>query len=98
MMQGIKDGKITYENGRYIVDGLGYTNTKGNKSKDYYGIIANYLYKLQGTGDEYVAPSESTVETPVSDSSVVEETPIETPSETSTTTPTETPTVEEQTP
>ena len=56
LMSGIGDGTIVFENGRFN-DSLGrYSNgvwydsegnkqTSGKKSKDYYGLVANYIAK-----------------------------------------------------
>lgn len=61
IMAGIKDGTITFKNGRYY-DSLGrYTNSDGkNKNKDYYGLVANYIYGKQGRSKEYVKPEDKT--------------------------------------
>lgn len=51
IMSGIKDGTITFQDGHYH-DSLGrYTNSK-NKKKDYYGLVANYIYSKQGKSGE----------------------------------------------
>lgn len=51
MMSGIKDGTITFENGHYHDSKGRYTNSK-KKHKDYYGLVANYLYSKQGKSGE----------------------------------------------
>lgn len=51
MMSGIKDGTITFENGHYHDSQGRYTNSK-KKHKDYYGLVANYLYSKQGKSGE----------------------------------------------
>lgn len=53
MMQGIKDGSITYQDGKFIAT----TNTDkrrntDKKYKDYYGLVANYIYnKMLGINE-----------------------------------------------
>jgi len=51
MMSGIKDGTITFENGYYHDSKGRYSNSK-KKNRDYYGLIANYLYSKQGKQGE----------------------------------------------
>ena len=69
LMKGIEDGTITYQNGR-LVDRLGrYSNgtwydkdgnrqTSKRKSKDYYGLVANYIIKGLGRQQKYNQPKE----------------------------------------
>lgn len=64
LMKGIEDGTITYQNGR-LVDRLGrYSNgtwydkdgnrqTSKRKSKDYYGLITNYIVRGLGRQQKY---------------------------------------------
>lgn len=59
MMSGIKDGSITFEDGHFHDKQGRYTNTN-KKSKDYYGLIANYIYNNMGKSDEYKAPEDTT--------------------------------------
>lgn len=61
IMAGIKDGTITFKDGRYY-DSLGrYTNSEEkNKNKDYYGLVANYIYNKQGKSKEYIKPEDQT--------------------------------------
>ncbi len=70
IMSGIKDGSITFKDGRYIDSKGRYTNgtyydqdgkqqSSKRKSKDYYGLMANYIYKLQSRGKEYIPPEDS---------------------------------------
>lgn len=61
IMAGIKDGTITFKDGRYY-DSLGrYTNSREkNKNKDYYGLVANYIYNKQGKSKEYIKPEDQT--------------------------------------
>ena len=58
IMAGIKNGTITFENGRYRVSKGGYTNSD-KKNRDYYGIMANYIYGLQGKSKEYTKPEDT---------------------------------------
>lgn len=61
IMAGIKDGTITFRDGKYH-DSLGrYTNSsEKNKNKDYYGLVANYIYGKQGKSKEYIKPEDKT--------------------------------------
>lgn len=53
MMQGIKDGSITYQDGKFVAT----TNTdkrrnSDKKYRDYYGLVANYIYdKMLGINE-----------------------------------------------
>lgn len=69
IMSGIKDGSITFKDGRYIDSKGRYTNgtyydqdgkqqSSKRKSKDYYGLMANYIYRLQSRGKEYTPPED----------------------------------------
>lgn len=59
LMTGVKDGTITFGNGRYN-DSLGrYSNAK-DKDKDVYGWAANYIYSNMGKSQKYVAPEDTT--------------------------------------
>lgn len=59
IMTGIGDGSITFQNGRFN-DSLGrYTNGTGNKSKDYYGLVANYIAGKLGKSKEYSEDNEA---------------------------------------
>ena len=42
-MSGIKDGSITFDNNRFHDSKGRYSNAE-KKDKDYYGIMANYIY------------------------------------------------------
>ena len=69
LMKGIADGTITYQNGR-LVDRLGrYSNgvwydnsgarqTSKKKSKDYYGLITNYIVRGLKRQKKYNEPKE----------------------------------------
>lgn len=71
IMEGIKDGTIIFKDGRYV-DSKGryssgsYYDAEGNKqtskksSKDYYGLMANYIFGKQRRQKEYVAPEDKT--------------------------------------
>ena len=43
IMQGIADGSVTFDTGRFHDSKGRYKNVK-NRSKDYYGLMANYIY------------------------------------------------------
>lgn len=52
IMSGIKNGTVTYDNGRFI-DSLGrYTNNE-DESKDIYGWAANYIYNQMNMSKKY---------------------------------------------
>lgn len=69
IMSGIGDGSITFDNGRFN-DSLGrysngvYYDSEGNKqtsnkkSKDYYGLVANYIAGKLGKSQEYQIPED----------------------------------------
>lgn len=69
LMAGIKDGTITFNNGRYVdskgrylngqyYDEKGNKQTSNRKSKDYYGLMANYIFSRQGKSGEYIPPED----------------------------------------
>lgn len=69
MMSGIGDGSITFENGRFndslgrYSNGVYYDNdgkkqTSKRKSRDYYGLVANYIAGKLGKSQEYQEPKE----------------------------------------
>lgn len=71
IMTGIRDGSITFKDGRYVdsrgrySNGLYYDNegvkqTSKRSSKDYYGLMANYIYGKQRSQNEYTAPEDKT--------------------------------------
>ncbi len=64
MLAGIKDGTITWSDGRFKDSKGRYSNgtwydennvkqSSKKKSKDYYGLVANYIYKNLGQSGEY---------------------------------------------
>lgn len=69
LMSGIGDNSISAQDGR-LVDSYGrYTNnmyydsdgtrkTTSKKSKDYYGLAANYIYNIMGKSPEYQNPED----------------------------------------
>nr|DAR22828.1 MAG TPA: hypothetical protein [Caudoviricetes sp.] len=57
-MSGIKDGSITFDNGHFHDSKGRYTNAN-KKNKDYYGLIANYIYNKMGKSDVYEAPKDT---------------------------------------
>lgn len=57
IMAGIKDGSITFDNGQFHDSKGRYTNSD-KKNKDYYGLIANYIYGKMGKSDVYQAPKD----------------------------------------
>lgn len=67
LMAGIKDGSITFKDGKYVDSRGRYSNNKyyndknevettSKPSKDYYGLMANYIYKKQLAQNEYTPP------------------------------------------
>lgn len=58
IMSGIKDGSITFDNGHFHDSKGRYTNAN-KKNKDYYGLIANYIYNKMGKSDVYEAPKDT---------------------------------------
>lgn len=67
LMAGIKDGSITFKDGKYVDSRGRYSNNKyyndkneaettRKPSKDYYGLMANYIYKKQLAQNEYTPP------------------------------------------
>lgn len=58
IMSGIKDGSITFDNGHFHDSKGRYTNAE-KKNKDYYGLIANYIYNKMGKSDVYEAPKDT---------------------------------------
>lgn len=57
IMAGIKDGSITFDNGQFHDSKGRYTNSD-KKNKDYYGLIANYIYGKMGKSNVYQAPKD----------------------------------------
>ena len=57
IMSGIKDGSITFNNGQFHDSKGRYTNSD-KKNKDYYGLIANYIYGKMGKSNVYQAPKD----------------------------------------
>ena len=71
IMTGIRDGSITFKDGKYVdargrySNGLYYDDkdvkqTSKRSSKDYYGLMANYIYGKQRSQNEYTAPEDNT--------------------------------------
>ena len=71
IMTGIRDGSITFKDGKYVdargrySNGLYYDDkdvkqTSKRSSKDYYGLMANYIYGKQRSQNEYTAPEDKT--------------------------------------
>ena len=58
IMSGIKDGTITFDNGHFHDSKGRYTNAE-KKNKDYYGLIANYIYNKMGKSDVYEVPKDT---------------------------------------
>ena len=69
LMSGIQDGTITFQNGQYVDSGGRYSNgnytdyngkqyNSNNKKKDYYGLMANYIYNQQMKGKPYTLPED----------------------------------------
>lgn len=57
IMSGIKDGSITFDNGQFHDSKGRYTNSD-KKNKDYYGLIANYIYGKMGKSNAYQKPED----------------------------------------
>lgn len=61
IMMGIKDGSITYQDGRFIDTKYGYHNSPDkDKNKDHYGLMANYIFNKMGKSSEYTKPEDKT--------------------------------------
>lgn len=71
IMSGIGDGSITFEDGRFndslgrysngvYYDSEGKKQTSKKRSKDYYGLVANYIAGKLGKSKEYQAPEDDT--------------------------------------
>lgn len=69
IMSGIGDGSITFEDGRFndslgrysngvYYDSEGKKQTSKKRSKDYYGLVANYIAGKLGKSKEYQAPED----------------------------------------
>lgn len=58
LMSGIGDGSITFSNGRFVDSRGRYTNSK-DKDRDYYGLMANYIYGKMGRGQNYTPPEDT---------------------------------------
>lgn len=57
LMNGIKTGRVTWDGTEFHDSEGEYTNsTDKNKSKDYMGLMAHYIYKLMGEQKKYEAP------------------------------------------
>lgn len=59
LMAGVKDGTVTFGNGRYN-DSLGRYRNDKDKDKDVYGWAANYIYNNMGKSQKYEAPEDKT--------------------------------------
>lgn len=57
LMSGIKDGTVTFDNGRFHDSQGRYTNSD-KKNRDYYGLIANYIYGKMGQSNPYQKPED----------------------------------------
>lgn len=71
IMTGIQDGSITFKDGRFIDSRGRYTNgqyydkdnnvqTSKKSSRDYYGLMANYVYGKLRNQNEYTPPEDKT--------------------------------------
>lgn len=61
IMMGIRDGSITYQDGRFVDTKYGYHNSSDkDKNKDHYGLMANYIFNKMGKSPEYVKPEDKT--------------------------------------
>jgi len=58
-MDGIENGSITINNGRFIDSTGRYTNSDNGGNKDYYGRMANYIFnQMNANTTKYTAPVE----------------------------------------
>lgn len=71
IMAGIQDGSVTFKDGRFIDSRGRYTNgqyydkdnnvqTSKKSSRDYYGLMANYVYNKLRNQNEYTPPEDKT--------------------------------------
>lgn len=71
IMAGIQDGSVTFKDGRFIDSRGRYTNgqyydkdnnvqTSKKSSRDYYGLMANYIYNKLRNQNEYTPPEDKT--------------------------------------
>lgn len=71
IMTGIQDGSITFKDGRFIDSRGRYANgqyydkdnnvqTSKKSSRDYYGLMANYVYRKLRNQNEYTPPEDKT--------------------------------------
>lgn len=71
IMTGIQDGSVTFKDGRFIDSRGRYTNgqyydkdnnvqTSKKSSRDYYGLMANYIYNKLRNQNEYTPPEDKT--------------------------------------
>ena len=71
IMAGIQDGSVTFKDGRFIDSRGRYTNgqyydkdnnvqTSKKSSRDYYGLMANYVYGKLRNQNEYTPPEDKT--------------------------------------
>ena len=59
IMIGIRDGSITYQDGKFVDTKYGYHNSSDkDKNKDHYGLMANYIFGKMGKTGEYVKPED----------------------------------------
>lgn len=59
IMNGIRDGRITWGDGKFNDSKGEYTNsTDKDKNKDYMGLMAHYIYNLMSQQNKYEAPKE----------------------------------------
>ena len=58
IMNGIQDGSITFSNGQFHDSKGRYTNSD-KKNRDYYGLMANYIYSKMGKSGLYEKPEET---------------------------------------
>lgn len=58
LMSGIKDGSITFGDGQFH-DSKGRYSNIDDRHKDYYGLMANYIYNKMGKSNVYEAPKDT---------------------------------------
>lgn len=82
IMSGIKDGSITFQDGRFVDSRARYKNIETkNRNEDYYGIMANYIYGLMGKSKEYVEPKPVEEKPETQTLTTTETSKVETPKE-----------------
>lgn len=58
LMSGIKDGTVTFSDGRFH-DSKGRYKNSDKKEQDYYGLMASYIYNKMGKSSVYEKPEDT---------------------------------------